>query len=49
MTFKTFQLSLDKEETQKLDIIAKNEERSRSFMVRKAIQRFLEEVDNDGN
>lgn len=42
MTLKNYQVLLNKEETLKLDEIANSEERSRSFMLRDLIKKFLE-------
>ena len=46
MTLKTYQVSLDKDAVKRLDFVAIEEERSRSFLLRKAIERYLKEVEN---
>ena len=40
---KNYQISLEKEEVKELDIIAIKQERSRSYLVRKAIKQLLKE------
>jgi predicted transcriptional regulator len=42
MRQKVYQVVLNEEKTSQLDLIAKSEERSRSFMIRLAIEEFLE-------
>lgn len=46
MTYKKYQLNLLEEDIEKLDEIGVNLERSRSFLLRKAIKKFLEESKN---
>jgi len=49
MKVKCYQICLNEEETRKLDEVAREQERSRSFLVRKAIQNFLKEADKNAN
>lgn len=42
MGLKNYQISLEKEEVKKLDILAVEQERSRSYLIRKAIKKLLE-------
>jgi predicted transcriptional regulator len=43
MALKNYQVLLNNEEILKLDKIAKSEERSRSFILREMIKKFLED------
>jgi|CryGeyDrversion2_4_1046615.scaffolds.fasta_scaffold580515_2 predicted transcriptional regulator len=47
MGFKTFQISLDEDDVKKIDKLKEKTERSRSFLVRKAIILLLKECNEN--
>ena len=49
MGLKTFQVSLSEEDVKKIDELKNETERSRSFLIRKAILLLLKECENNEN
>ncbi len=49
MGFKNFQLNLEENEVRKLDELKKRSERSRSYLIRKAILLLLKEYEQNKN